>query len=144
MAGKGNPLPGPHLNGFPMPTYSYFFPHMLGSLSPPALPGLSLSGYSTPSPASNVSAPSCSLELGSRVILARCPDRSVKKEEEIFMCQQALPRGAPSRKHITFSTGPLVFPRIYPSSPPSLLASVFLVFSPPHFFSSSLLPSLHH
>uniref|UniRef100_A0AAV2LFZ5 Retinoic acid receptor alpha n=1 Tax=Knipowitschia caucasica TaxID=637954 RepID=A0AAV2LFZ5_KNICA len=51
MAGKGNPVPGPHLNGFPMPTYSYFFPHMLGSLSPPALPGLSISGYSTPSPA---------------------------------------------------------------------------------------------
>ncbi|KAI3365610.1 hypothetical protein L3Q82_010692, partial [Scortum barcoo] len=52
MAGKGNPVPGPHLNGFPMPTYSYFFPHMLGSLSPPALPGLPISGYSTPSPAS--------------------------------------------------------------------------------------------
>ncbi|CAB1414887.1 unnamed protein product [Pleuronectes platessa] len=29
----------------------------------------------------NVSAPSRSLELGSRVILARCPDHSVKKEE---------------------------------------------------------------
>lgn len=52
MAGKGNPVPGPHLNGFPVPTYSYFFPHMLGSLSPPALPGLPISGYSTPSPAS--------------------------------------------------------------------------------------------
>ncbi|KAJ7985016.1 hypothetical protein DPEC_G00360760 [Dallia pectoralis] len=52
MAGKGNPVPGPHLNGFPMPHYSYFFPHMLGGLSPPALPGLPLSGYSTPSPAS--------------------------------------------------------------------------------------------
>ncbi|KAF3704572.1 Retinoic acid receptor alpha [Channa argus] len=51
MAGKGNQVPGPHLNGFPMPTYSYFFPHMLGSLSPPALPGLPISGYSTPSPA---------------------------------------------------------------------------------------------
>ncbi|KAJ4940527.1 hypothetical protein JOQ06_026825, partial [Pogonophryne albipinna] len=47
MAGKGNP----HLHGFPMPTYSYFFPHMLGSLSPPALAGLPMSGYSTPSPA---------------------------------------------------------------------------------------------
>ncbi|CAB1420705.1 unnamed protein product [Pleuronectes platessa] len=33
-----------------------------------------------------VSAPSRSLELGSRVILARCPDRSVKKEEEMFLC----------------------------------------------------------
>lgn len=52
MAGKGNQVPGPHLNGFPIPTYSYFFPHMLGSLSPPALPGLPISGYSTPSPAS--------------------------------------------------------------------------------------------
>lgn len=52
MAGKGNQVPGPHLNGFPVPTYSYFFPHMLGSLSPPALPGLPISGYSTPSPAS--------------------------------------------------------------------------------------------
>ncbi|CAG5908794.1 unnamed protein product [Menidia menidia] len=51
MAGKGNPMPGGHLNGFPMSTYSYFFPHMLGSLSPPALPGLPISGYSTPSPA---------------------------------------------------------------------------------------------
>lgn len=52
MAGKGNRVPGPHLNGFPVPAYSYFFPHMLGSLSPPALPGLPISGYSTPSPAS--------------------------------------------------------------------------------------------
>ncbi|KAM7370983.1 hypothetical protein PAMP_010489 [Pampus punctatissimus] len=51
MAGKGNPMPGPHLNGFPMPAYSYFFPHMLGSLSPPAMSGLPISGYSTPSPA---------------------------------------------------------------------------------------------
>ncbi|CAB1452149.1 unnamed protein product [Pleuronectes platessa] len=33
----------------------------------------------------SVSAPSRSLELGSRVILARCPDRSVKKEEEMFL-----------------------------------------------------------
>ncbi|KAF6728408.1 Retinoic acid receptor alpha [Oryzias melastigma] len=54
MAGKGNPVPGGHLNGFPVPTYSYFFPHMLGSLSPPALPGLPLSGYSTPSPANTL------------------------------------------------------------------------------------------
>ncbi|ROL03960.1 Retinoic acid receptor alpha [Anabarilius grahami] len=50
MSGKGNP--SPHLNGFPMAHYSYFFPHMLGGLSPPSLPTLSLSGYSTPSPAS--------------------------------------------------------------------------------------------
>ncbi|CAB1419567.1 unnamed protein product [Pleuronectes platessa] len=33
----------------------------------------------------SVSAPSRSLELGSRVFLARCPDRSVKKEEEMFL-----------------------------------------------------------
>ncbi|CAB1440805.1 unnamed protein product [Pleuronectes platessa] len=33
----------------------------------------------------SVSAPSRSLELGSLVILARCPDRSVKKEEEMFL-----------------------------------------------------------
>ncbi|KAK6302069.1 hypothetical protein J4Q44_G00281220 [Coregonus suidteri] len=51
MAGKSNPVPGPHLNGFPMPHYSYFFPHMLGGISPPAMPGLPPSGYSTPSPA---------------------------------------------------------------------------------------------
>uniref|UniRef100_A0A8C1WLI6 Retinoic acid receptor, alpha a n=1 Tax=Cyprinus carpio TaxID=7962 RepID=A0A8C1WLI6_CYPCA len=50
MSDKGNP--SPHLNGFPMAHYSYFFPHMLGGLSPPSLPTLPLSGYSTPSPAS--------------------------------------------------------------------------------------------
>ncbi|KAL1264060.1 hypothetical protein QQF64_004415 [Cirrhinus molitorella] len=50
MSGKGNP--SPHLNGFPMAHFSYFFPHMLGGLSPPSLPTLPLSGYSTPSPAS--------------------------------------------------------------------------------------------
>ncbi|CAB1457292.1 unnamed protein product [Pleuronectes platessa] len=36
-------------------------------------------------PPACVLAPSRSLELGSRVILARCPDRSVKKEEEMFL-----------------------------------------------------------
>ncbi|KAI4876284.1 hypothetical protein NFI96_007477 [Prochilodus magdalenae] len=56
MSGNGKPLPGSagvgaHLGAFPMPPYPYFFPHMLGSLSPPALPGLPVSGYSTPSPA---------------------------------------------------------------------------------------------
>ncbi|KAJ8364659.1 hypothetical protein SKAU_G00134900 [Synaphobranchus kaupii] len=50
MSGKGNA--GSHLSGFPMPPYSYFFPHVLGGLSPPPLPGLPVSGYSTPSPAS--------------------------------------------------------------------------------------------
>ncbi|KAJ8284455.1 hypothetical protein COCON_G00033050 [Conger conger] len=49
MSGKGNA--GHHLSGFPMPPYSYFFPHVLGGLSPPPLPGLPISGYSTPSPA---------------------------------------------------------------------------------------------
>ncbi|CAM4365640.1 unnamed protein product [Leuciscus chuanchicus] len=50
MSGNGNPCPSP-LGGFPMPHYPYFFPHMLGGLSPPSLPGLPVSGYSTPSPA---------------------------------------------------------------------------------------------
>ncbi|KAL0197691.1 hypothetical protein M9458_006231, partial [Cirrhinus mrigala] len=53
MSGNGNPCPSPGglgtpLAGFPMPHYPYFFPHMLGGLSPPALPGLPVSGYSTP------------------------------------------------------------------------------------------------
>ncbi|KAG5280215.1 hypothetical protein AALO_G00086330 [Alosa alosa] len=55
MSGNGNPCPPgvpPPLGAFSVPHYSYFFPHMLGGLSPPALPGLSVSGYSTPSPAS--------------------------------------------------------------------------------------------
>ncbi|RXN05516.1 retinoic acid receptor alpha isoform X2 [Labeo rohita] len=56
MSGNGNPCPSPGglgtpLAGFPMPHYPYFFSHMLGGLSPPALPGLPVSGYSTPSPA---------------------------------------------------------------------------------------------
>uniref|UniRef100_A0A673K0Z4 Retinoic acid receptor alpha-B-like n=1 Tax=Sinocyclocheilus rhinocerous TaxID=307959 RepID=A0A673K0Z4_9TELE len=56
MSGNGNHCPSPGglgnpLGGFPMPHYPYFFPHMLGGLSPPALPGLPVSGYSTPSPA---------------------------------------------------------------------------------------------
>uniref|UniRef100_A0A8C1PSI5 Retinoic acid receptor, alpha b n=1 Tax=Cyprinus carpio TaxID=7962 RepID=A0A8C1PSI5_CYPCA len=52
MSGNGNPGGlGNHLGGFPMPHYPYFFPHMLGGLSPPTLPGLPVSGYSTPSPA---------------------------------------------------------------------------------------------
>lgn len=46
-----------HLNTYPVPHYAFFFPHMIGGLSPPgALPGmqhqLPVSGYSTPSPAS--------------------------------------------------------------------------------------------
>ncbi|XP_051573607.1 retinoic acid receptor alpha isoform X1 [Myxocyprinus asiaticus] len=56
MSGNGNPCPSPGglgspLGGFPMHHYPYFFPHMLGGLSPPALSGLPVSGYSTPSPA---------------------------------------------------------------------------------------------
>ncbi|KAJ8251817.1 hypothetical protein GJAV_G00225740 [Gymnothorax javanicus] len=50
MSGNGNPCPA-HVGGFPVPHYPYFFPHMLGGLSPPALQGLPVSGYSTPSPA---------------------------------------------------------------------------------------------
>ncbi|KAI4890980.1 hypothetical protein NFI96_026540 [Prochilodus magdalenae] len=53
MSGKGNPRT--HLNGFPVPHFSYFFPHVLGGLSPPAVPALPLSGYSTPSPAKSES-----------------------------------------------------------------------------------------
>ncbi|XP_075033215.1 retinoic acid receptor alpha isoform X1 [Mixophyes fleayi] len=51
------PQSGPgHMNGYPVPHYAFFFPHMLGGVSPPGgLPGvqhqLPLSGYSTPSPA---------------------------------------------------------------------------------------------
>ncbi|KAK2829719.1 hypothetical protein Q7C36_017709 [Tachysurus vachellii] len=58
MSGSDKPLPLPgsghaHALGiFPMPPYPYFIPHMLGGISPPALPALPLSGYSTPSPAS--------------------------------------------------------------------------------------------
>lgn len=69
MAGKGNPVPGPHLNGFPVPAYSYFFPHMLGSLSPPALSGLPISGYSTPSPASKSAL--CFLSSGYLLLIGR-------------------------------------------------------------------------
>ncbi|KAG5832375.1 hypothetical protein ANANG_G00290520 [Anguilla anguilla] len=50
MSGNGNHCPA-HMSGFSVPHYSYFFPHMLGGLSPPALQGLPVSGYSTPSPA---------------------------------------------------------------------------------------------
>ncbi|GAA6086327.1 retinoic acid receptor alpha-B [Tachysurus ichikawai] len=57
MSGSDKPLPLPgsghaHALGiFPMPPYPYFIPHMLGGISPPALPALPVSGYSTPSPA---------------------------------------------------------------------------------------------
>ncbi|KAJ7992145.1 hypothetical protein DPEC_G00275500 [Dallia pectoralis] len=52
----GNPCPPPGgpggagVSGFPVAHYSYFFPHMLGGLSPPILSGMPVSGYSTPSP----------------------------------------------------------------------------------------------
>lgn len=60
MASNSSSCPTPgggHLNGYPVPPYAFFFPHMLGGLSPPStLPGiqhqLPVSGYSTPSPAS--------------------------------------------------------------------------------------------
>ncbi|XP_014460226.1 retinoic acid receptor alpha isoform X1 [Alligator mississippiensis] len=59
MASNSSSCPTPgggHLNGYPMPHYAFFFPHMIGGLSPPgALAGiqhqLPVSGYSTPSPA---------------------------------------------------------------------------------------------
>ncbi|XP_078501646.1 retinoic acid receptor alpha isoform X1 [Lissotriton helveticus] len=58
MASNGGSCPssGGHMNGYPVPHYAFFFPHMLGGLSPPgSLAGiphpLPVSGYSTPSPA---------------------------------------------------------------------------------------------
>ncbi|CAM9795641.1 unnamed protein product [Bubo scandiacus] len=59
MASNSSSCPTPgggHLNGYPVPPYAFFFPHMLGGLSPPStLAGiqhqLPVSGYSTPSPA---------------------------------------------------------------------------------------------
>nr|XP_042702334.1 retinoic acid receptor alpha-like isoform X1 [Chrysemys picta bellii] len=59
MASNSSSCPTPgggHLNGYPVPHYAFFFPHMIGGLSPPgALAGmqhqLPVSGYSTPSPA---------------------------------------------------------------------------------------------
>ena len=60
MASNSSSCPTPgggHLNGYPVPPYAFFFPPMLGGLSPPgALTSLQhqlpVSGYSTPSPAS--------------------------------------------------------------------------------------------
>ncbi|KAJ8781544.1 hypothetical protein J1605_011043 [Eschrichtius robustus] len=60
MASNSSSCPTPgggHLNGYPVPPYAFFFPPMLGGLSPPgALTTLQhqlpVSGYSTPSPAS--------------------------------------------------------------------------------------------
>ncbi|XP_049557354.1 retinoic acid receptor alpha isoform X3 [Orcinus orca] len=59
MASNSSSCPTPgggHLNGYPVPPYAFFFPPMLGGLSPPgALTTLQhqlpVSGYSTPSPA---------------------------------------------------------------------------------------------
>ncbi|KAK2536202.1 hypothetical protein Q9233_003411 [Columba guinea] len=59
MASNSSSCPTPgggHLNGYPVSPYAFFFPHMLGGLSPPStLAGiqhqLPVSGYSTPSPA---------------------------------------------------------------------------------------------
>ncbi|KAB0398661.1 hypothetical protein E2I00_013909 [Balaenoptera physalus] len=61
MASNSSSCPTPgggHLNGYPVPPYAFFFPPMLGGLSPPgALTTLQhqlpVSGYSTPSPANN-------------------------------------------------------------------------------------------
>lgn len=65
MASNSSSCPTPgggHLNGYPVPPYAFFFPHMLGGLSPPStLAGiqhqLPVSGYSTPSPASEYHGP---------------------------------------------------------------------------------------
>ena len=65
MASNSSSCPTPgggHLNGYPVPPYAFFFPHMLGGLSPPStLAGiqhqLPVSGYSTPSPASEYRGP---------------------------------------------------------------------------------------
>lgn len=65
MASNSSSCPTPgggHLNGYPVPPYAFFFPHMLGGLSPPStLAGiqhqLPVSGYSTPSPASEYCGP---------------------------------------------------------------------------------------
>ncbi|KAM6312115.1 retinoic acid receptor alpha isoform 2-T2 [Podargus strigoides] len=59
MASNSSSCPTPgggHLNAYPVPPYAFFFPHMLGGLSPPSTLGgiqhqLPVSGYSTPSPA---------------------------------------------------------------------------------------------
>ncbi|XP_007531099.1 retinoic acid receptor alpha isoform X3 [Erinaceus europaeus] len=59
MASNSSSCPtagGGHLSGYPVPPYAFFFPPMLGGLSPPgALTSLQhqlpVSGYSTPSPA---------------------------------------------------------------------------------------------
>nr|XP_006114341.1 retinoic acid receptor alpha isoform X2 [Pelodiscus sinensis]XP_006114342.1 retinoic acid receptor alpha isoform X1 [Pelodiscus sinensis]XP_014424582.1 retinoic acid receptor alpha isoform X3 [Pelodiscus sinensis] len=59
MASNSSSCPTPgggHLNGYPVPHYAFFFPHMIGGLSPPGALGgmqhqLPVSGYSTPSPA---------------------------------------------------------------------------------------------
>ncbi|KAI5619693.1 retinoic acid receptor alpha-A isoform X1 [Silurus asotus] len=37
--------------GFPVAHFSYFLPHVIGGLSPPSIPTMTVSGYSTPSPA---------------------------------------------------------------------------------------------
>ncbi|MBN3282273.1 RARA protein, partial [Polyodon spathula] len=51
-----NPQGGTHLNGYPVQHYPFFFPHVIGGLSPPGLAALQhqlpVSSYSTPSPAS--------------------------------------------------------------------------------------------
>ncbi|KAK3559705.1 hypothetical protein QTP86_017687 [Hemibagrus guttatus] len=39
--------------GFPVAHFSYFLPHVIGGLSPPSMPTMSVSGYSTPSPANS-------------------------------------------------------------------------------------------
>lgn len=71
MASNSSSCPTPgggHLNGYPVPPYAFFFPPMLGGLSPPgALTSLQhqlpVSGYSTPSPATIETQSSSSEEI---------------------------------------------------------------------------------
>ncbi|XP_053068011.1 retinoic acid receptor alpha isoform X4 [Acinonyx jubatus] len=71
MASNSSSCPTPgggHLNGYPVPPYAFFFPPMLGGLSPPgALTTLQhqlpVSGYSTPSPATIETQSSSSEEI---------------------------------------------------------------------------------
>lgn len=114
MSRNGNPCPSPgglgnHLGGFPMSHYPYFFPHMLGGLSPPALPGLPVSGYSTPSPASeypsflvrnfcvllSTNASRCDTHI------KNCAQWSIAKYKRYILNKHLLPKANHARWHST-------------------------------------------
>ncbi|XP_061079628.1 retinoic acid receptor alpha-B isoform X2 [Conger conger] len=86
MSGNGNHCPAHvgHIGGFPVPHYSYFFPHMLGGLSPPTLQGLPVSGYSTPSPATVETQSSSSEEI---VPSPPSPPPPPRVYKPCFICQ---------------------------------------------------------